>query len=480
MITALSHLLTRFTLSKHFFLLGTLISTAIGALLRFVNLASPKTLVFDETYYVKDAWTLGKTGVEREWPDSYNPSFEAGEVAGYLTESSYVVHPPIGKWVIYLGMHLFGGDSSFGWRFSVALLGTLAIPLLIWIAKLILRSNRFAVLAGFLLALEGQAIVMSRTSILDGVLAFFVLLGFLFFVLDQQSWPKRLSGGTVLGFRPYLLAAAVVLGLAAGTKWSGLYFLAAFGLFTVLSDSIHRSRRGNNPWLAIPQGLINALIMLPAAVAVYILGWLGWILGSDGWGRSAESSWWASLWEYHLNAYRFHTGLTVDHPYSSNALEWLLSLRPTAFLFERPENCGAIADCTVAITAIPNPAIWVAGILAMVWVLYRFVRKIDLTAGHIAIGFIAGWAPWLAYLSRTTFQFYSVVFTPFLILAIAYAMQRYLRRGYVLRRVPERERSIASFMLLVMLLALYFASIWMGLTVPHWVWQIQMWFPFWV
>ena len=141
MISALSHLISRFTLSKHFFWVGTLLATAVGALLRFGNLSNPKTLVFDETYYVKDAWTLGQTGSEREWPEGFNPSFEAGQVEGYLDNGAYVVHPPIGKWIIYLGMHLFGGDSSFGWRFSVALLGTLAIPLLILIARLLLRSN---------------------------------------------------------------------------------------------------------------------------------------------------------------------------------------------------------------------------------------------------------------------------------------------------------------------------------------------------
>lgn len=480
MVTALTHLISRFALSKHFFWVGTLLATALGGLLRFGNLANPKALVFDETYYVKDAWTLGQTGAERVWPEGYNPSFEAGDYSGFLAEGAYVVHPPIGKWVIYLGMQLFGADSSFGWRFSVALLGTLAIPLLILIARLLLKSNRFAVLAGAFLAIEGQSIVMSRTAVLDGVLTFFVLLGFLFFVLDQQSWAKRFAAGVVIGFRPYLMLTSIALGLAAGTKWSGLYFLAIFGFFTVLSDSMHRSKLGTNPWLSIPQGAINALIMLPTAVMVYVLGWLGWILGNDGWGRTFAPTWWGSLWEYHLNAYRFHTGLNKDHPYSSNALEWLLSLRPTAFYFDQPETCGALSDCTVAITAIPNPAIWIAGLLAMIWALYRFVAKFDLTAGVISLGFLAGWAPWLVYLSRTTFQFYSVVFVPFLILALCFALQRYLRRGIVLRRVSERERSIVSLLVLAMLLGLYFASIWMGLPVPHWVWQIQMWFPFWV
>ena len=145
-------------------------------------------MIFDETYYVKDAWTLGQNGSERAWPDNPNPNFESGNVNSYLDQAQYVVHPPIGKWVIYLGMLLFGADNSFGWRFSVALLGTLAVPLIIATARLLTGSKLYAVAAGLLLAIEGQSIVLSRTSILDGVLAFFVLLGFYFLVLDQQSW----------------------------------------------------------------------------------------------------------------------------------------------------------------------------------------------------------------------------------------------------------------------------------------------------
>lgn len=480
MISALRRLISDFTSSRHFLLLGSLAVTALGALLRFGNLSNPKVLVFDETYYVKDAWTLGQTGSEKKWPEGFNPAFESGDVGGYLDEGSYVVHPPIGKWVIYLGMHLFGGESSFGWRFSVALLGTLAIPLLIWVARLLIRSNRFAVLAGLLLAIEGQSIVMSRTTILDGVLTFFVLLGFLFFVMDQQSWARRLARGASLGFRPYLLLSAMALGLAAGTKWSGLYYLAAFGLYSVFSDSLNRALIGKPSWPAVGQGAISALTMIPAALGVYLAGWFGWITGTDGWGRNSSDNWLVALWEYHKNAYSFHTGLDSEHPYSSNAFEWLLSLRPTAFYFEKFDDCGLLDQCTVAITAIPNPVIWIAGLLAMLWVGYRFARKVDLTAGLIFLGFIAGWGPWVLYLSRTTFQFYSVVYTPFLILALVYALQRYWKRGFLVGRVEQRERRIVSLIVLAMLLGLYFLSIWMGLPVPHVMWQIQMWFPFWI
>ncbi|MFC4592557.1 phospholipid carrier-dependent glycosyltransferase, partial [Sphaerisporangium corydalis] len=45
--------------------LGPLLVAAFGAFLRFDRLGSPKAVVFDETYYAKDALSLLKFGVER-------------------------------------------------------------------------------------------------------------------------------------------------------------------------------------------------------------------------------------------------------------------------------------------------------------------------------------------------------------------------------------------------------------------------------
>ena len=44
--------------------LGPLLVTAFGAFLRFNRLRVPRALVFDETYYVKDAWSILNHGVE--------------------------------------------------------------------------------------------------------------------------------------------------------------------------------------------------------------------------------------------------------------------------------------------------------------------------------------------------------------------------------------------------------------------------------
>ncbi len=55
--------------------LAPLVITAIAALLRLINVAHPHQLAFDETYYVKDAWSLWTLGYEGTWGENANDAF---------------------------------------------------------------------------------------------------------------------------------------------------------------------------------------------------------------------------------------------------------------------------------------------------------------------------------------------------------------------------------------------------------------------
>ncbi|GAA2935516.1 hypothetical protein GCM10020221_34120 [Streptomyces thioluteus] len=52
--------------------LGPLLVALVAGLTRFHNLRSPNAVIFDETYYAKDAWALWKYGYEAKWPDDIN------------------------------------------------------------------------------------------------------------------------------------------------------------------------------------------------------------------------------------------------------------------------------------------------------------------------------------------------------------------------------------------------------------------------
>ena len=65
--------------------LTTLAVTAVAAAMRLPNLGRPPNLVFDETYYVKDAWTLLNQGYESSWPEDFDASFEIGRASCWGT-----------------------------------------------------------------------------------------------------------------------------------------------------------------------------------------------------------------------------------------------------------------------------------------------------------------------------------------------------------------------------------------------------------
>ena len=196
----------------------------VGGVLRFWNLDRPHALVFDETYYVKQAYSMLLHGVEMRVLDSLNEpdaAFVGGQPNVFSsTDGDFVVHPPVGKWVIAVGEWLFGVDSGLGWRFSVALLGTLSILVVGRVARRMFGSTALGTTAAFLLAFEGSHFVMSRTGILDIIVMFWALLAFAALLVDRDRSRERLAvavgalerGEWPRGGGPWLGLAAVAVG----------------------------------------------------------------------------------------------------------------------------------------------------------------------------------------------------------------------------------------------------------------------------
>ncbi|MBN9374565.1 MAG: glycosyltransferase family 39 protein, partial [Cellulomonas sp.] len=168
--------------------------TLVGGILRFWHLGTPHALVFDETYYVKDGYSMFARGYEANWGADPNPRFEAGDTSMLQTAPEYVVHPTVGKWLIGLGIQLGGGvTSSFAWRLAAAVFGTLAILLIARIGRRLFASTALGTLAGLFLAVDGEALVQSRISLLDPFLMFFVLSVFGALLLDRYRSRRRLA-----------------------------------------------------------------------------------------------------------------------------------------------------------------------------------------------------------------------------------------------------------------------------------------------
>ena len=486
--------------------LAPLLLTLFAGVLRFWNLAHPHALVFDETYYVKDAWSQWHLGYPGTWPERGDEMFVAGNTDVFETDPAYVVHPPLGKWLIGIGMALFGADSSFGWRFSVAVFGTATVLVLYFLARALGGSIVYASIVALFLAVDGLGVVMSRVGILDGILTFFVVLGFWFIVLDRRRHRARLEAaiaaktvdgqapawGPVFWNRPWLIAAGAALGAATAVKWSGLYIIAAVGIYVVVDDALMRRRAGIGYWPtdgAFRQGLVSFVLFVPVAFVVYLASWTGWLVTDGGYDRhvadaNPATGFWSwvplplqSLWHYHQAIYASSIGLTSPHSYASPAWQWPLLLRPTSMYYvgRATGESGCLAGgngCSEGITSIANPLLWWAAVIAVVYLVWRCFAKREAGDWLVLTGVVSTYVPWLLYPDRTIFQFYTIVILPFMLLALT-TLLRDLAQLRTQRGFPLGRWAAGIFITAVLLVSVWYYPVWTAMQVPYDFWYLH-------
>ena len=408
--------------------------------LRIFNLGSPKGLVFDEVYYVDGARDLLAYGVEVNGAD---PEF--------------IVHPPVGKWLIASGIKLFG-DNEFGWRFASAVFGTLLILIFARLVHVIFYSPLLTALGASLMALDGLLLVHSRTALLDLFLTFFTLVGVLLWHRNRHIW------------------AGVAFGLAIGCKWSAIYFVAIIGLVAVYRILIeHDVKKSIKPIAA----KFAQYGLLP--VFVYALTWTGWFISDRGWSRQWSNNPVASWIHYHSEMLTFHTGLTTTHPYQANPWSWLIMGRPTSFFYDAPKGCSS-DNCAQEVLALGTPILWWVGTIAIAVVVGYWIRslinhRVDVAANLVVLGLAAGYLPWFAMQQRTVFSFYAIIITPFLVLAFVYCAKLLLDSH--LKPVVSQS-IVGGIFAAIVICFVFFFPLFTGQVITYEDWTLRMWFNSWI
>ena len=494
----------------------TLLITAAAFVLRVVNLGYPNKLVFDETYYAKDAYSLLKFGYERNWPSDANAQVVAGTPDVMQTTASFVVHPPVGKWLIAVGEAVFG-MNAFGWRVAPLVVGTLLVLVTIRLVRRVSKSTLVGGLAGLLLTLDGLAFVMSRTALLDIFVAFFVVAGVSCLAADRDWFRNRLADylerhelpdlrglfGPACVLRPWRLAAGVCFGLAIGSKWNALYLLAAFALLSLAWDVGARRLAGagrHAPVAVLRDGVPAFVSLVVLAGVVYLGTWAGWLSTSGGYDRD-----WAAAnqdarttqllgaplasWIHYQKAiWDFHTGdfiNTAEHSYRADPAGWLVVARPIGIdavndIKPGTDGCVGPDNCIRVISGIGTPALWWVAVFALIAAAILWVGGRDWRFGIPVVGVLAGWLPWFSYDDRPLFFFYAVTIIPFSVMAVALGIGRLLGEG----RAGDR-RMVAGIVsgAFVALVAANFAYIYPVLTdelLPYRSWLSRMWFRSWI
>ena len=302
-----------------------------------------------------------------------------------------------------------------------------------------------------------------------------------------------------MGLRPWRLAMGVLLGLACATKWNGVFYLAGFGILTVLWDAGARRAVGiRRPLLAmLRRDAVPAFVStVPVAIAVYVVSWTGWFATSGGWDRT-----WAdgrttsfgfipaplrSWWHYHAEMLHFNTGLTTPHNYAAKPIGWLLMVRPDRLL-DRQRAAGP-ARLHVDVLRqrgdrARHPAAVVGGHRSP-WSGRCGAGSPRGTGGPAPCswGVAAGWLPWvILYSNRTVFTSYSVVFAPFMVLAAhAGARRRSSGRPAAHRGAPGGPPSWAPTCCSSLANTAWIWPLLVGDQLPYAQWLRRLWFRGWI
>jgi len=496
----------------------------LAAGLRIVRLAEPNAVVFDETYYAKDACLyLGHTqqfcGLKQ------------------ATEQSYV-HPPLGKWLISIGIKTFG-YNSFGWRISAAIFGTFVAGLAYLLARRLLRDRWAAGIAGLLVATDFLLIVQSRIAMLDIFLSFFVLLGFLFLAMDRESvlrmaevFLSRIGSAEAddpsehdLGQDAEIpkrgvwwrIAAGMAFGMAMAVKWSAIWALVAAAIAAIswsleLAISARKSRSSffgpANAGSVIRELLVSNLAFLLVPLAVYVAvyapyftdrlneecpytvpaktnrlfdsNFLGEKEGKCLLGFKGAAISFGDLQDRMLD---YHLTLKAKHTYQSKAWSWPLVLRPVAYFYEEktppparsPEpsptpTAAPRATNSTEVIALGNVATWWGALVALVWLIWAGIKKWS-PERLILLAWGAQYLPWLV-VSRPLFFFYMTPATPFMMIGLAAALAAAWRY-----RSWSRRMVLGYLVFGVAGMLLFFYPIIAGIEISHNLWQYHMWIP---
>ncbi len=365
----------------------------VGVFVRAFWLSYPGKQVFDEVYF---------------------PVF-----ANNYLHRLYVfdVHPPFGKFLIAIGIWLFG-NGGIGWRIMPLLFGFGCI----WVVGKLWHSytkDRIAAgIAMFLVAIDGMFIAYSRTGLMDGILFFFMFATLLAIVTAKDKKP--------------LVWVAVLLGLTVSIKWVGLAIIIPVGYL-----AFKRKQLIDLAWS----------LWWSAGVYVFMVGLGQWL------SRTPNLIHAIILWNE--QAYQYQATLTATHPYASPWWSWPFLLRPVLFLYDVGKD-GVVQ----IMTTLGNPIVWYASTAAVLgsvlYLLYeRYVRNVKIS-DHPLILPLMGWGaaflPW-ALVHRVVFLYHYLPSYGFALIILAYWLGRWFRKD------PWAVLTVCTLFLAI---SLYFVPLFVG------------------
>jgi 4-amino-4-deoxy-L-arabinose transferase-like glycosyltransferase len=379
-----------------------------------------------------------------------------------------VSHPPLGKLILSLGIRLFG-MTPFGWRFMGTLFGTLMLPILYVLLKLLFGSTPAAAAGTFVFAFDFMHFVQTRIATIDTYAVFFILLSFLCMALFVRQDPDE----TRLRHRLLPLGrCGLVWGIGCASKWTVIYFGAALAVIWLgywICRGVYLKKTGRLGRL-VPEFLGNSafcvLVFICVPAVVYYLSYYpyGAAKGLHGIGAYFKKEYLDIVLENQKFMFTYHADLTSTHPYASRWWQWVIDARPILYFLDYPAF-----GMKSAFGAFNGPMVCWGGLVAMLVMVWRVFRRRDFRAFMILAGYLSSLVPWII-ISRPVFAYHYFPCMLFLAVALSYVFA-------LIDRAPGGRPWLYSYCAGAGALFFLFYPALTGVAYPTWYFSMLRWFP---
>lgn len=403
--------------------------------IRVFRLSEPKGYYFDEVYHVVTARAYSQNNA-----DAYDPFAPAPE-----EDTAYDwLHPPLTK-LIQAGSIKVIGDNPVGWRMPSAIFGTAIVGATFALAYVILGPVA-AIFSAAIIAFENLNLVMSRITMNDVFVTFFILIAFTLAHIYIKTKKYK-----------YLFLTSIFLGLAISSKWSGIWAIPAVGFYIAIDKLRHKDFDLR----------IFTLVVIPPVI--YLLSYGQFWLQRHSVRQFIDLH--KQIWWYQNRHDLEHSYGTTPLYCVSEGLEgaktwcpWVLNSRGVYFSYEE------YGDKAGYIYALGNPLIFWSGILAVSFLLGKYLDERKKEYFLVLLGYFIFWVPWI-FTPRLLFLYHYLPSLPFLAISL----------GVVLATVWQTKLKYLTLLALLIFAAafFYFYPITTGLPIELSAIEKYMWLATW-